>query len=169
MHRPGSDMRFIDPDQDPWQALESDAGDAAVLEPAAHVLLDLVEWNLVRERWPAALPVGLTLPNDAELDDIAMDLERFSLVVLEFPKFTDGRAYSQAHLLRVRHRYAGELRATGAVLVDMLPQLARTGFDAVVLRPDQSRAAAERALRFFAGHYQGDVHQPLPRFARVAG
>lgn len=160
-------MRFIDCDHDPWQALEPDAGDAGAPEPAAHLLLDLAQWNAVRERWPGELPVGLTLANDADLEDVAVDLGRFALVALQFPKFTDGRAYSQAHLLRVRHRYAGELRATGAVLVDMLPQLARTGFDAVVLRADQSRAAAERALRFFAGHYQGDVHEPRPRFARV--
>ena len=166
MHR--FDMRFIDPDHDPWQALESEARDAGAREPVGHLLLDPAQWTAVRERWPAKLPVGVTLANDVDLDDIAADLDRFALVALQFPKFTDGRAYSQARLLRVRHRYAGEVRATGAVLVDMLPLLARTGFDSVVLRADQSRAAAERALGFFARHYQGDVHEPRPRFARAA-
>ena len=66
----------------------------------------------------------------------------------------------------MRLRYAGELRATGDVLVDMLPLLARTGFDAVQLRHDQKLEAAERALGFFPGHYQGDVRQPRPAFAR---
>ena len=62
----------------------------------------------------------------------------------------------------------GEIRATGDVLVDMMSLLHRTGFDAVALRGDQDRAAAERALGFFAarGHYQGDVRQPRPAFAR---
>ena len=60
----------------------------------------------------------------------------------------------------------GEVRAIGEVLVDMLPLLQRTGFDAVQLRPDQSIDAAERALGFFPGHYQGDVPQPRPLFAR---
>ena len=63
-----------------------------------------------------------------------------------FPKWADGRAYSQARLLRARYRFAGEIRATGEVLVDMLPLLARTGFDAVALRADQSQEFAERAL-----------------------
>jgi uncharacterized protein (DUF934 family) len=161
-------MQFIDPDHDPWRALESEGTDAAAFEPAAHLLLDLAQWKAAREHWPAGLPVGVTLANDAALDAVAADLARLDLVALQFPKFTDGRAYSQARLLRARHRYAGALRATGEVLVDMLPLLQRTGFDAVVLRADQSRAAAERALGFFAGHYQGDVREPRPLFARRA-
>ena len=79
----------------------------------------------------------------------------------------DGRAYSQAHLLRSRYGFPGEIRAIGEVLVDMLPLLHRTGFDAVVLRADQSREAAERALTFFPGFYQGDVLEHRPRFARA--
>jgi uncharacterized protein (DUF934 family) len=89
---------------------------------------------------------------------------------LNFPKWTDGRAYTQAHILRKRFRFGGEIRATGDVLVDMMPLMARTGFDAVVLRGDQDRVAAERALGFFAarGHYQGDVQVTKPVFARTA-
>jgi uncharacterized protein (DUF934 family) len=82
----------------------------------------------------------------------------------------DGRAYTQARLLRVRYRYGGEIRATGEVLVDMLPLMQRTGFNAALLRRDQSREAAERALEFFElGHYQGDVSEPRPVFARPVG
>jgi uncharacterized protein (DUF934 family) len=88
---------------------------------------------------------------------------------LQFPKWTDGRAYSQAHLLRSRYRYTGEVRATGEVLVDMITLLKRTGVDAVVLRADQSIDVAERALRFFPGYYQGDVTERRPLFARPAG
>ena len=69
----------------------------------------------------------------------------------------------------MRYRFAGEIRATGEVLVDMLPLLARTGFDAALLRADQSLANARRVLGFFAeGHYQGDVNETRPRFARPA-
>ena len=112
-------------------------------------------------------PVDLVLGNDADVETIVDALPRLSSIALVFPKWTDGRAYSQARLLRVRHRFAGEIRATGEVLVDMMPLLARTGFDAVVLRADQSQPVAERALAFFAGgHYQGDVLDNRPRFAR---
>ena len=104
------------------------------------------------------------------MDTLAEDLNgpnaRLALVALQFPNWTDGRAYSQARLARVRHGFDGELRAVGEVLVDMLPLLQRTGFDAVQLRRDQSVEAAVRALGFFPGHYQGDVQQPRPAFAR---
>ncbi|TMH29925.1 MAG: DUF934 domain-containing protein [Betaproteobacteria bacterium] len=115
------------------------------------------------------MPVGVLLANDADVEELAADLPRLGVVALQFPKWIDGRAYSQAHLLRSRYRFAGEVRATGEVLVDMLPLLKRTGFDAVVLRADQSIDAAERALRFFPGHYQGDVHDGRPLFARPPG
>jgi uncharacterized protein (DUF934 family) len=106
------------------------------------------------------------VPNSVDIETLAADLPRLVLVLLQFPKWVDGRAYSQARLMRVRYRFAGEIRATGDVLVDMLPMLARTGFDAVQLRADQKIEAAERALGYFAGHYQGDVVQPLPAFSR---
>lgn len=116
-----------------------------------------------------APPADLTLANDADLEAASADLGGIASIALAFPKWTDGRAYSQARLLRVRHGFRGEIRATGEVLVDMLPLLARTGFDAVALRIGEDRATAERALAFFPqGHYQGDLVEPRPLFVRVA-
>jgi uncharacterized protein (DUF934 family) len=147
-------MRFVDTHRDPWRTLGGDDGPPVSITPAAHLLLDLAQWHAVRAAWPAGLPVGVP---------------RLALVALHFPKWVDGRAYSQARLLRARHRFAGEVRATGEVLADMAPLLERTGFDAVVLRHDQSVEVAERALDFFPGHYQGDVHDNRPLFAKPAG
>lgn len=163
-------MNFIDVNQDAWF---EHAADAVDLAPAAHRVFDLAGWRAVRDGWPAGLPVGVQLGNDQSVAELADDLPRLGLVVLEFPKWTDGRAHSQAHVLRVRHRYAGQVRATGEVLVDLLPLLARNGFDAAVLRPDQSIDAARRALGAFSGpepsgHYQGDAVEHRPRFARAA-
>jgi uncharacterized protein (DUF934 family) len=110
--------------------------------------------------------VGVITPNDADIETLAPDLPRLAMVALQFPKWTDGRAYSQARLLRSRYRYPGELRATGDVLVDMVPLLARTGFDVAVLRHDQSPEAAVNTLSFFPGHYQADVAEHRPLFAR---
>jgi uncharacterized protein (DUF934 family) len=156
-------MKFIDPAHDGWQAATD--GD---VRPAPQRLLTLAQWQEHRAAWPAALPAGVVVPNDADIETLAADLPRFALIALHFPKWTDGRAYSQARLLRTRLRFRGELRATGEVLVDMLPLLARTGFDTTQLRADQNPAHARRALDFFAGHYQGDAAQPLPLFARHA-
>jgi uncharacterized protein (DUF934 family) len=102
-----------------------------------------------------ALPPGaLLLDNHADVLALAGDIHQRSTVVLQFPKWTDGRAYSQAVLLRGRLRYAGEIRATGEVLADMLPLLRRCGFDAVQMRADQSLETAYRALGYFDTHYQ---------------
>ena len=104
----------------------------------------------------------MQLANDANPADLNLDgIERIDL---HFPKFTDGRAYSQAFLLRRRLGFTGELRATGDVLVDQLQLMQRSGFDSAVLRADQSLAAAERALALFADFYQGDAAHPQPHF-----
>jgi uncharacterized protein (DUF934 family) len=156
-------MKFIDRSADSWLLLP----DSEIAGPGPQRLLTLVQWQAVRDAWPANVPVGVLLPNTVDVEELAADLPRFALVALEFPKWVDGRAYSQAHVLRTRLRYAGEIRATGEVLVDMMPLLQRTGFDAVVLREGERQSSAERALTFFpAGHYQGDVVQPKPLFAR---
>jgi uncharacterized protein (DUF934 family) len=163
-------MRFIDLRQDRWHLVGGEDGPIPHPDARPHRLLTLEQWHAVRERWPVGMPTGVVLPNTLDLETLAADLRgprsRLSLVLLQFPKWTDGRAYSQARLLRTRYRFDGEVRATGDVLVDMLPLLQRTGFDALQLRHDQSIEAAVRALGFFAGHYQGDVLQPLPAFAR---
>jgi uncharacterized protein (DUF934 family) len=132
-------------------------------------MLDLAQWHAARAAWPTGMPVGLRLANDSDVEDIADDLPRLALVALQFPKWVDGRAYTQARLLRARWRYRGEVRAMGDVLADMLPLLQRTGFDAVVLRHDQSIDVAERALDFFPGHYQGDARDNRPLFAQPPG
>jgi uncharacterized protein (DUF934 family) len=89
-------------------------------------------------------------------------------VALHFPKWTDGRAYSQAFLLRARLAFKGEIVATGDVVVDMLPLLHRCGFDAVQLRADQNPQTALATLNQFPGHYQGDATGAKPAFAGLA-
>lgn len=163
-------LEFIVPRNDPWRKLEGEDGPISHPKPAAHLLLTLAQWHAVRDTWPADLAVGVRFPHDHDIEELADDLPRLALVELQFPKWTDGRAYSQAHLLRVRYRFGGEVRAHGDVVADMMPMLARTGFSSVVLRADQSREIAERALNLFAnvGHYQGDVREPQPHFVRAA-
>jgi len=153
-----STIRFVDPVQDPWQPRPDGAA------PVPQALLSFAQWSALRGQWPASLAVGVILANTIDVETLADDLPRWSLVALQFPKWTDGRAYSQ---LRSRMRYGGEVRATGEVLVDMLPLLQRNGFDAALLRADQNLDAARRALRFFAGHYQGDALRARPLFNRA--
>jgi len=108
--------------------------------------------------------VTLALPNDAEVQGLALD--GIVRVVLHFPKFTDGRAFSQAHALR-RAGFSGDIQAQGDVLIDQLLQMQRSGFSSAVLRADQDAAHGARLLGHFSGFYQGDV-QGAPRFAQTA-
>lgn len=161
-------MNFIDPKTDRWHEVTADDSLVAVPAPAPYRILSLDQWKEVHDCFPADLPKGLALPNDVDIEDYEADLSRFQLISLNFPKWVDGRAYTQARLLRSRYRFKGEIRATGEVLVDMLPLLKRTGFDSLVLRHDQDRAAAERALGFFDEFYQGDALDHKPHFAKAS-
>lgn len=107
----------------------------------------------------------LRLANDA--DPLAVALEGVDRVELDFPRFTDGRAYTQAWLIRRRRRFAGDIRATGDVLVDQLVHMQRTGFSSAVLRHGRDPADARRQFERFTQYYQGDVQEPRPLFARA--
>ncbi|WP_416545249.1 DUF934 domain-containing protein [Limnohabitans sp. DCL3] len=119
-----------------------------------------------QEHLRAAQTGVLELAND--VDPRTLDLVGISRIDLQFPSFTDGRAYSQAFLLRRRLRFTGELRATGDVLIDQLVQMQRTGFDVAVLKEGVDASAAQRQLDRYAGFYQGSAVQTQPRFAKVA-
>ena len=112
----------------------------------------------------------LQIANDADLAALAAEgaLDGVERVELQFPKFTDGRAFSQAVLLRRRHGFAGDIRATGDVLIDQLVQMHRSGFSSAVLAEGIDPAAAERQFARYRAFYQGDAQEPHPLFAREA-
>jgi len=103
-----------------------------------------------------------------DVDPRTLDLAGVDRIDLQFPKFTDGRAYSQAFLLRRRLGFQGEIRATGDVLIDQLVQMQRSGFDVAVLRAGLDATAAQRQFDRFSAFYQGDAVHPQPLFAKAA-
>ena len=113
---------------------------------------------------------GATAQNTIELanevDPRTLALDRVDRIDLVFPKFTDGRAFSQAFLLHRRLGFKGEIRATGDVLVDQLAQMQRSGFTSAVLREGQDMAVAQRQLDRYKAFYQGDAVTVKPIFAR---
>lgn len=115
---------------------------------------------------PAGLENVLKLANDA--DPLAVSLDGVERVELDFPKFTDGRAFSQAYLLRRRLGFKGDIRGTGHVLIDQLLQMQRCGFSSAVLRADQDSAHAQRQLDRYSRFYQGDAVNVQPRFKEAA-
>ncbi len=162
-------MKYIRSATDLWSTPTGEDGPLDHPAPMAHALLSLAQWHAVREHWPVDQPVGLSLANTADVLSLGDDVKRVQLIALSFPKWMDGRAYSQAYLLRTRLGFKGEIRATGDVLIDMLPMLHRTGFDAVQLRREGDEAAAERALSFYRDHYpqhyQNDAWSQAPSLA----
>ena len=110
-------------------------------------------------------PKVLQLPNDADPLAIEVCLADIERIDLNFPKFTDGRAYSQAFLLRRRLGFKGDIRATGEVLIDQLVQMERTGFSSAVLREGVDASDAQRQFDRFAAFYQGDAVHTAPHFA----
>jgi uncharacterized protein (DUF934 family) len=138
----------------------------AAIVPAARFLADADE-ILRRDA-----PTGVVWPNNRKVAELEPYLDRLALVVLTFPNFKDGRAYSQARVLRERYGFVGELRATGQVLRDQFLFLVRAGFDAFeVNKPGEAEAFAS-ALARYSVFYQsaGDDRAPVMRrrLARMA-
>ena len=122
--------------------------DGAILIPAARFLED-PEGVLKR-----AGKVGVIWPNNRDLDDLVPYLDRLAAVALVFPSFRDGRAYSQARLLRERHGYDGEMRATGQVLRDQFVFMSRAGFDAFEVKKDADADAFAETVKRYSVFYQ---------------
>ena len=108
----------------------------------------------------------ICMANDADPREVS--LEGVKRIDLHFPKFTDGRAYSQAFLLRRRLGFQGEIRATGDVLIDQLVSMSRTGFDVAVMRDGLDASAAQRQFDRFPAFYQGSAIDTQPLFAKTS-
>jgi len=122
--------------------------DGAVLVSAARFLADpdaLLQRNGKH---------GVIWPNSRDLDDLVPYLDKLALVALVFPSFRDGRAYSQARLLRERYGYEGELRATGQVLRDQFVFMLRAGFDALEVKKEADADAYAETVKRYTVFYQ---------------
>jgi uncharacterized protein (DUF934 family) len=97
---------------------------------------------------------GVIWLNNRDLDDLVPYLDKLAVVALVFPSFRDGRAYSQARLLRERHGFKGELRATGQVLRDQFLFMLRAGFDAFEVKKDADAEAFTNTAKRYSVFYQ---------------
>jgi len=123
-------------------------GDSAILISAARFLEDP---ETLSKR---AGKTGVIWPNNRDLDDLVPYLDRLAAVALVFPSFRDGRAYSQARLLRERHGFEGELRATGQVLRDQFVFMLRAGFDAFEVKKQSDAEAFASTAKRYSVFYQ---------------
>ena len=156
---------------DEWTLIPAIEDGAAAALPGGKVIVPLNVWLAQREGLlerasgkDAALGVWLDSNQDpaALVDTIA----RISVIAVNFPRFTDGRGYSIAALLRSRYGFRGELRAIGDVLRDQLFSMQRVGFDAYSTRPDRSIHDALKGLTVFSETYQASWDEKTPLFRR---
>jgi uncharacterized protein (DUF934 family) len=140
------------------------ADDAAVIVPAARLLADAGEFASRSGR------TGVIWPNDRRVAELVPHLDRLALVALEFPTFRDGRAYSQARILRERYHFRGELRATGQILRDQFLFLQRAGFNAFEVKKDTDALAFADTIDRFSVFYQPAADGRSTAFRqRIAG
>jgi uncharacterized protein (DUF934 family) len=136
---------------DPWVSVDAD-GDIPAGRPA---IVGLDHWRARRDELAGRnAPIGIRLRSDQSPAAIADDLQRFSLVALEFPVFKDGRAYSHARLLRERFGFKGEIRAVGHVLKDQYLFMRRCGFDAFEVAQGEDPADWRKQAAAFSAFYQ---------------
>lgn len=151
--------------EDAYTHLEDDAP----LPTTGPVSVSWDRWRAQREALgERSDPVGVRLPSDADPAELAPDVDRLALVTIAFTRFTDGRGYSLARLLRERYGFRGELRAVGDVLRDQLFFMQRCGFDAFELKAGKDVEGALAAFDEFDVTYQpaADDARPLWRRAR---
>ena len=113
--------------QDGWKHLE----DGDPISNAGAITISWARWVAERDTIKRApKDLGVRLPNTVPTAEIGADAAKFGLIAVAFPSFSDGRAFSQARVLRDRYGFTGEIRATGGVLRDQLQFMQRCGIDA---------------------------------------
>jgi uncharacterized protein (DUF934 family) len=154
--------------EDNW-SLEREPGTGAVA-PGARVIVPLERWRAERDALASRFAaVGVLVPNTADIEATHPEIADRPLIALEFPRFADGRALSQAVVLRKRLRFEGELRAVGDIIRDLVYWLGRCGFDAIVPRADQDLEACRLALDELSVVYQDAADGRIPARRRRAG
>ncbi len=156
------DRRIV---EDDWQILDSLASETQL--PEGDVIVPFADWLIQQARLSEHTGrVAICVNGDDALEEVAKYLERFDLIALLFPVFTDGRAYSVARLLRSRYHFKGELRAIGNVLRDQLFFMERCGINAFCLSEGKDMEDALSAFTEFSVKYQAtaDDDQPLYRY-----
>ena len=128
--------------------------DAAL--PDGAVLVSLARFQKERDSLlERNTPIGLKLQSHENPEILGADVNRLSLIALEFPKFRDGRAFSWARILRTRMGFTGEIRAVGDFLYDQVNYQHRVGFDAWEVPDHFTIEMFNRALTEMT-----DVYQP---------
>lgn len=157
---------------DPWTSFAADTDIAELKLPPGPVVVAAELWLAHRSsllaRCSTGEKMGISLAPAFAVEALAEDIEWFSLIAVEFPKFADGRGYTTARLLRERYGYRKELRAVGDIGQDQLFLLHRVGFDAFMIPAGRDAKEALNGFLDFPEVYQAATDQTVPLFRRRA-
>lgn len=156
--------------EDGWTLIQD--GSSEISETGGNVIVTLARWAAERDALLSSHPaVGVLVPNTADIEAVYPQIQDRPLIALQFPAFADGRALSQAVVLRKRLGFRGELRAEGDVIRDLVFWLGRCGFDTIVPRQDQRLEDCRSALTELTVAYQAaaDAHTPVWIRRRATG
>lgn len=132
-----------------WQSLDDDQP-----LPEGNITISVTRWLADKESLLAHKgKLGLHILGDTAIEELEDELNHFELITLEFPKFTDGRNFSLARILRKRLKFSGELRAKGDIIADQLLYLKRVGVDSFDLDEERTRFA-KQSLNELTVRYQ---------------
>lgn len=144
--------------------------DEAAVPASGKVVVSLARWQQQNgELHSAAAEIGVRLPNTVDIATIWNELKDRRMIVIDFPGFGDGRAYSQARLLRDRYDFKGDIVATGgAVVRDQISNMSRSGINGFLLRGDQDPKVCLTGFNDFTSAYQAasDGNMPIVREQR---
>ncbi|MEO9585996.1 MULTISPECIES: DUF934 domain-containing protein [Marinobacter] len=154
--------------QDDWVVVPRPADGESLDVPEQPALIPADLWLAGKEHFEGRDDIGVWLDSHDEPEILAGVVNELPVIAVNFPKFSDGRGYSIARLLRERLSYRNELRAVGDVLLDQLQFMKRCGFDTYVLRADKDINKAARCLNFFTQGYQAATDTDEPLFRRRA-
>jgi len=149
---------------DEWKTLTLAEGDTphSVKLPVGPVLVPLTVWQarraeLIHREYEHGWPLGVWLAAEEGPESIERDIDDFTVIAVEFDKFSDGKSYSTARLLRERYGYKGELRAIGDVPRDKLTYQHQVGFDAFAVRANRKNGTVLSGLFGFKAANQADT------------
>ncbi len=152
---------------DPWRDWPED-GALDALDPGDDALLPLARFVADPDIFLARKGrLGVRVAPGEDVTVLAGHLEKIALIALEFPRFTDGRNYSAARLLRQRFGFDGEIRAVGDVLSDQIALMRRCGINAYLIthEPTQDALQAQR-IPEVRHYYQPALNTEIPAGSR---
>jgi len=149
---------------DEWKTLTLAEGDTphSVKLPVGPVLVPLSVWRarraeLIHREYEHGWPLGVWLAAEEGPESLERDIDDFTVIAVEFDKFSDGKSYSTARLLRERYSYKGELRAIGDVPRDKLTYQHQVGFDAFAVRANRKNGTVLSGLFGFNAANQANA------------